>query len=209
LVKAGEASFSVEEKEGDYIFTGGARSLPGWDWLYLLQTKHEASMTKQFKPAYLKLITIENKNRMEERYVYKGDTVYKHLINNVYPKGKDSVYTVKPCSWDIINVIYILRNINLKNVKSGEIIPLLLNIDDSTNVVYGKVLGKETIKNREGKEFNCLKFSATVMYGNIVSADKPVNVWITDDDYHIPVLIELKVAVGFLKVFLYSYKLKN
>ena len=208
-IKAGEASFSVDEKDGNYLFSGGTQNLPGWDWLYLLRTTHEASMTKQFQPLYLKVITIENKKRTDEKYIYNGNTVHKHLVSNDYPQGKDTVYTVRPCSWDIINVVYIVRNLNLKNAKQGETIPLFVNLEDSTNTIYGKVLGKETIKNREGKVFNCLKFSASVIYRTIILADKPVNVWITDDDFRIPVLIEFKVAVGYVKVFLHSYKIQN
>jgi len=205
-IKAGEASFSVDEEEGNYLFSVNARSLPEWHWLYHLETKHEASMTKQFQPLYRKASTIENKNRSEEKYIYKGNMVYKHSINNAYRRGKDIVYAVKPCSWDIINAVYIARNVNLKNNREGEEIAFAVNFGDTTNTIYGKVCGKEKITNREGRVFDCLKCSASVVKGTIFAADKPVYVWITDDAFHIPVLVEFKMTVGFVKVFLYSYK---
>jgi len=205
-IKAGEAYFAVDEENGNYLFTVSAWNLPGWDWLYHVKTMHKASMTKQFKPLYLKASVAENKNRHNEEHIYKGNTVYKHSENNAYPQGKDTTYTIKPCSWDIINAVYVARNVNLKKYKRGETIPFFVNFGDSTNVIYGKVLGKERIKNREGVEFDCLKCTASVVEGTIFSSERPVYVWITDDDFRIPVLIESKISVGGIKVFLYEFQ---
>jgi len=205
-IKAGEAFFSVGECDDNYLFTVKAKNLPGWDWLYRLRTTHEAKMTKQMKPVSLKASTIENKTWSNVEYSYKGDSIYKQFANNNYPNGKDTSYIYIPCSWDIINAVYIARNVDVKNFKMGEQIPYYLNFDEKTHTIYGKVLKKERIKNREGEVFDCLKCSATVVPGTIFAENKPVYVWITDDTRQIPVLIETQISVGSVKIFLYDYK---
>ena len=205
-VKAGEASFHVGEKNGNYVFTVKAQSLPKWDWLYRLRTTHEAGMTKQLKPVFMRASTIENKTWSNVRYTYEGSHIYRYFENNKYPKGGDTFYVHTPCSWDIINAVYAARNTDLNSIPMGKQIPYYLNFDDVTHTIYGKVLKKERIKNREGKEFDCLKCSATVVPGTIFAEGKPVYVWVTDDLRRIPVLVESQISIGSIKIFLYDYK---
>ncbi len=205
-IKAGKASFSVGKSGDNYLFTVTAQNLKGWDWLYRLQTTHKGEMTKQMKPVSMKATTVENKSWNYVEFIYKKDSIHKHLVNDQYPEGKDTVYRHKPCSWDIINAVYVARNTDFKHISIGEQIPYYLNFDDSTHIIYGKILQKERIQNREGEEFDCLKCSATVAPGTIFAADKPVYVWVTDDWRRIPVLIESQISIGSIKVFLYEYK---
>ncbi len=208
-VKAGEASFNVSEYNDNYLFTVTAKNLPAWDWLYRLQTTHKAEMTKQMQPVSMKATTVENKNWDYVEFIYKGDSIHKHLINNQYPDGKDTVFPHTPCSWDIISAVYIARNTGFQHIPMGQNIPYYLNFNDSTHIIYGTVLEKERIQNREGVEFDCLKCTATVSPGTIFAAGKPVYVWITDDIRRIPVLIESQISIGSIKIFLYEYKEKN
>lgn len=206
-VKAGEASFCVSENDDNYLFTVKAKNLPGWDWLYHLETIHEAGMSKkQLKPVFLRAATIENKNWSKEEYTYKKNTVYKYFENKKYPNGKDTLYSHVPCTWDVINAVYIARNIDLRSVPMGKPIPFYLNFGDATHTIYGKVLKRERIKNREGEVFDCLKCSATVVSGTIFADGKPVYVWVTNDTRQIPVLVESQISIGSIKVFLYNYK---
>ena len=68
-----------------------------------------------------------------------------------------------------------------------------------------RYVGKETIKLRNGK-FRCLKFQPVVQQGRIFKANDDLNVWITDDANHIPVLAEAKVLVGSIKMELSSFE---
>ena len=205
-VKAGEASFIVGEEDGNYVFTVKANNLPGWDWLYRLQTNHKAAMTKELQPVFLKASIVENKNWLNEKYIYKDGNIHKHLQNDVYPDGKDTVYTYTPCSWDLINAIYMARNKNLRSIPIGEQIPFYFNYDDVTHTIYGQVLKRERIKNKEGKEFDCLKCAVAVPPGTIFAEDKLVYLWVTDCPRQIPVLVESQISIGSVKVFLYDYK---
>ena len=65
--------------------------------------------------------------------------------------------------------------------------------------------GRETIKLRNGK-YRCLKFQPIVQEGRIFETNEDLNVWITDDGNHIPVLAQAKVLVGSIKMELHKYE---
>ena len=56
---------------------------------------------------------------------------------------------------------------------------------------------------RNGK-YRCLKFQPIVQEGRIFETNEDLNVWITDDGNHIPVLAQAKVLVGSIKMELHK-----
>jgi hypothetical protein len=68
-----------------------------------------------------------------------------------------------------------------------------------------RYMGKETIKLRNGK-YRCLKFQPVVQEGPHLQGNDDLNVWITDDGNHIPVLAQAKVLVGSIKMELSGYE---
>ncbi|HQJ91114.1 MAG TPA: DUF3108 domain-containing protein, partial [Paludibacteraceae bacterium] len=84
----------------------------------------------------------------------------------------------------------------------GKSIPFHVMFNDSVYTIYGKILKEEMIENRNGREYNCLKCSATVVSGTMFEEGEPVYVWITNDERQIPILVESKISVGSVKVYL-------
>ncbi len=201
-VKAGVAKFSVAEENGNYKFTVVADNLPKWEWLYSLHSRHTASVTKDFKPLYMQASTSENGVVTKDYYRYDGDFIYK-----TYSSRKDTLVRTKviehpACSWDIINAVYVARSMDVRNRKEKSKIPFHVIFNDSVYTIYGSVLGREKIETRTGKEYDCLKCTATVVEGTMFEAGVPVYVWITNDVRQIPVLVESKIKVGSVKVYL-------
>lgn len=202
-VKAGVATFSVEEEEGNYKFTVKTDNVPAWGWLYSVHSLHEASISKDFRPIYMRSVSEENGVKAKEYYRYSADGT---TIEKTYKYGDDEekkeIFKQKECSWDIINMVYIARSYNVRGATPDETIPFSVMFNNKYHTIYGKVLGKETIKNRNGKSYSCLKCTATVASGTIFKDGEPVYVWITDDDAQIPILVESKISIGSIKVYL-------
>jgi hypothetical protein len=74
--------------------------------------------------------------------------------------------------------------------------------NDAVHRLDGRVLGREVIKAKSGKKYDCFKCSTTVGEGTIFASGEPVYVWITADSRQIPVLVESKIRVGSIKVYL-------
>ena len=53
--------------------------------------------------------------------------------------------------------------------------------------------------------FRCLRFKPMVATGNVFSQPYPMDVWVTDDKNHLPVLAKSVVIVGSVKLELISY----
>ncbi|HOI26409.1 MAG TPA: DUF3108 domain-containing protein [Paludibacteraceae bacterium] len=201
-VRAGVATFSVGEEKGNYKFTVVADNLPRWEWLYSLHSYHKAVMTKHFEPLYMESSTTENGFWSKEHYRYDGNHIYKTYMNKIEPKGGSKTLNRPNCSWDIIHAVYVARSMNVREYGVGKSIPFHVMFNDSVYTIYGKILKEEMIENRNGREYNCLKCSATVVSGTMFEEGEPVYVWITNDERQIPILVESKISVGSVKVYL-------
>jgi hypothetical protein len=78
-------------------------------------------------------------------------------------------------------------------------------MDDELWPLRMRFIGKETIKIRSGK-YRCLKFQPVVQEGRIFKGNDDLNVWITDDGNHVPVLAQAKVLVGSIKMELTDHQ---
>lgn len=201
-VKAGVANFSVGEEDGNYKFTIVADNLPKWEWLYSLHSRHTASVTKDFVPLYMSASTSENGLETKDYYKYDGDVIYKTYSTKSNPNPQTKVLQHPACSWDIINAVYVARSMNVRDYPDKSRIPFNVMFNDSVYTIYGAVLGEERIKTRTNKEYDCLKCTATVVKGTMFEAGSPVYVWITNDVRQIPIMVESKIRIGAVKVYL-------
>ncbi len=207
--KVGVATFSVSEYNNNYVFTVTAKNLPKWDWLYEVRTHHEASCTKDMKPLYMKCQVFEKGVYYEDQYVYEDKTDH-HLLkrhrimnNTTY----DTVFSMPHEVHDIINSIYVARNVDFSE-NEGKNLPFYPLFGNQVHRMLGSLIGKETITTKDGVTYNCDKYTAHVGPGTIVDKD-PVYVYLTDDGKMIPVLIEAKLSIGYVKVYLHSVKYRK
>lgn len=201
-VKAGVATFSVGEENGNYKFTVVADNLPKWEWLYSLHSRHTASVTKDFKPLYMSAATSENGVETKDFYRYDGNVIHKTYSTKSQPTEQTKTIHHPDCSWDIINAVYVARSFNVRDFPDKERIPFQVIFNDEVHTIYGAVVGEETVKTRSGKKFDCLKCSATVASGTMFEAGALVYVWITNDARQMPVMVESKIKIGAVKVYL-------
>ena len=68
------------------------------------------------------------------------------------------------------------------------------------------VHGKERVKTKAGT-FDCIIVEPMISGESIfVVKGKSLKVWLTDDEYRLPVKMEVEVFIGSVKAELYSYK---
>jgi len=69
-----------------------------------------------------------------------------------------------------------------------------------------KVLKKDTVKTSAGK-FNCIVVEPQLRgEGIFVAKGKSLKVWLTDDEYKMPVKMEVEVFIGSVSAELLEYK---
>jgi hypothetical protein len=106
---------------------------------------------------------------------------------------------------DILSALYYARTLDFSNVRIGDTFPVNFLLDDSVYVSVIKYVGRDDVMIDAGN-FHCLRFQPMVITGNVFSQPYPMDVWITDDKNHLPVLAKSGVIVGSVKMELIEYK---
>lgn len=134
---------------------------------------------------------------------------YKNNIYNMYKQNKKGnlyKYTTPFTGtevFDVLSALYYVRNpkITLQDTIYFDIVNV--NKQYPLKVI---VHGKETIKTKAGT-FNCIVVEPMISGESIfVVKGKSLKVWLTDDEYRLPVKLEVEVFIGSVKAELYSYK---
>ena len=105
--------------------------------------------------------------------------------------------------FDVLSALYYVRSpkITLQDTIYFDIVNV--NKQYPLKVI---VHGKEKIKTKAGT-FNCIVVEPMISGESIfVVKGKSLKVWLTDDEYRLPVKLEVEVFIGSVKAELYSYK---
>ncbi|MDN5215614.1 DUF3108 domain-containing protein [Fulvivirgaceae bacterium BMA12] len=215
-VNAGEAIFKVEEKKigGQPVFHFHAygTSLKKWDWIYRVRDTYESFLDMEYlRPVRFKRNTSEGKYKANNAYEfdYEKGKVYTATQNSDKPLSKDTI-RLQRCTFDVLSMIYQARNIDYRQYKKDDKIPISLIIDGEIYNLYIRYLGEELLKTRDKKKYKCIKFKPMLVEGTMFSAGENMTVWVTNDQNRIPLLIEAKVLVGSVKAYLSNtHGLKN
>lgn len=121
-----------------------------------------------------------------------------------YPlkKGEPEV-EVPPCVLDVFAAIFYVR---LLPLEIGQDVVFDNHDNKKTYPLVVKVLKKELIKVEAGV-FQCIKVQPLLRTPGLFEHKGDLWVWLTDDEYHMPVLMKSKVAVGSVNAELAEYTL--
>lgn len=112
-------------------------------------------------------------------------------------------------SFDVMTMVYKARNINFSQCQVGDKIPISMIINAQVYNLYIRYLGRETITTKHGQTYQCQKFSPLLVEGTIFAGGEDMTVWVTDDEWHVPVVVEAKILIGSVKAILDKYENKK
>lgn len=197
LIVAGIGTMSVD-KEFDYknrevqrVFFE-AKSTPSFSWIYKVQNQYISYLDKYgiYPWKYIQ------KTR-EGSYKRDIEVEFDQVRGLAFEKSKQ--YSIPPYTHDIISAFFYFRNLDLKSAKAGDIIKL-------SNYSKGKVFpldviirGWQRISVPAGT-FNCVVLEPLVKAGGLFKNEGTLMVWLTNDEFKIPVKVETKVLIGSINV---------
>lgn len=201
-VNAGSASFTTSMGKVNnkvvYHVTGEGHTNSKYDWIYRVRDVYETFFdTATLKP--LKFI----RNVNEGGYIKKENVTFNHQSNTA--TSEKGTYNVPNCVQDVLSSVYYARNINFDNYKPNDKIPFSMFLDNEVYNLYLRYLGKEVVKTRYGK-FKAVHFKPLLVKGTIFEGGEKMEVWVSDDQNHIPLRIESPIIVGSIKVDMMGYK---
>lgn len=150
----------------------------------------------------------------------EGDRYYVDEIWYTYPKGnchlrqhriendgthkwKESEY--KDCIYDMMSIFLRARNFDASKFKKGQNIPLPISDAKHLSNSWIKYQGKEKFKVEGSNEkFRCLVFSFIEREDG--KNKEIIRFYVTDDNNHIPVRLDMFLRFGTAKAFLRGYR---
>ncbi len=205
IIEAGVATLGitdeVKEIAGRKTFhvIGLGESRGAFDFFYKVRDRYETYIDEKSIVPWIFLRHVnEGGYKIEQSYVFNH-------FNEKVSVGEGQTYPIEPNMQDMLSAFYAARDLDLGNAKPGETYAINCFMDKEVWPLKVKFIGRETITTDLGT-FKCLKYRPIVQQGRVFKHEEDVNIWITDDKNHIPILGQADVLVGSIKAELKSYK---
>lgn len=211
-VDAGEVIFKTdtiwEGNQHVYFFDSYGESYKFYDWFYKVRDRFQSVVASDnFQPVWFTRNTREGGYVVNNRYDYFWDQniVISQTENSEKELSVDTL-DLRPCTFDVLSAIYYARSFDFEILELGQKVPIHFVIDGEFHELYIRYLGREIKKNRDGKSYDCIKFSAMLVEGTIFKGGEDMVVWVTADENKVPIMVEAKILIGSVKAYLKGYE---
>lgn len=203
---AGEAILTVGKWEDKYAgktkdvyrITGIGNSKGMFNWFYKVRDKFETFTDKNTLLPYAFIRkTREGKYEQDDIVIFDRDE-NEAITNSV------EVTAIPDNVHDIVSAFYYMRTLNLEDFDIDSMYFINFFLDDSVYISAVKYMGKSEIDTKWGS-IRCLKIAPMMASGEVFAEKYPMFIWISDDENHIPILVESEVIVGSVKMELMEF----
>ncbi|MDP1800658.1 MAG: DUF3108 domain-containing protein [Bacteroidota bacterium] len=182
-----------------YHIVGSGYTIGSTDWFFKVRDRYETYMDKDAMLPWLFVRRVD-----EGGYKFSQDYAFNHYTKKV-DIGNNEKFDIPAGIQDMVSAFYSARNMDLSNAKAGDLFSITCFVDKEIWPLKIKFIGKETIDTDIGK-FRCLKFRPIVQKGRVFKKEEDLNVWISDDDNHLPMRVKADVLIGSIKMDITSAK---
>lgn len=202
-VKAGRVEFTLTETK-EYpdaqILNVVGYSLPSWDWVFNIRdTLTSVHHAKTFMP--YEFSRKAHEGNYHKTFDYKFNYKDSLIIGDIHRIGKfrrtDTV-KMKPLTYDMLSVAWMARELDFESFQKNDIIPIKILIDSKIYDLYIRYLGTSRIK-ADGVKEECYVFSPLLVEGDVFKGGESMKIWVSRDEYRIPIMVESKILVGSVK----------
>lgn len=202
-VKAGKVEFSSGNSKkypGAHHLKAVGYSLPSWDWVFTIRDTLES----HFNPATFMPYEFSRKahegtyhKTFDYKFNYK-DGVVNGDINRIGRYIKKDTVKLLPDTYDMLSVAWKARELDFDKFQVNELIPIKILIDSKIHDLHIRYLGVEKIK-IEGTKQECYVFSPLLLEGEVFKGGENMKIWVSKDEYRLPMMVEAKILVGSVK----------
>ncbi len=158
------------------------------------------------------LLPIKTELRKKEGRYRKEESVYFDQDSNtakIYSKQndpKDKTIHIPANTVDLIGGYYYLRNKVLSDLKIGQKLSAKILVEGTIYEVWFIVKDFESIETKFGNK-KCIRTSLVLPKNNLFEDKDAIRLWISQDEYQIPIKMEVSLKLGFLGIDLEEYKI--
>ena len=210
-VKAGTASmYTVQSKKqgkDSYISSLVTRSSARVDKMFMMRDTIMCYSTTNMAPTYYRKAAREGKRYYIDEIFYSYPKDKCHIRQHEITTSGEHLWhqnTYDHCVYDMLNIFQRARSFDPANWKKGHAVSF--DIATGSHLIPSKLLfrGKTTVKADNGHKYRCLQLS--FMEYEDKKWSRIVDFYITDDQNHIPVRLDMFLRFGSAKAFLSGIK---
>lgn len=205
-LKAGQVDFSLSASEkypGAQRLQAIGYSLPSWDWMFTVRdtlVSHHDPHT--FMPYEFARVAHEGNYHKTYDYIFNyQDSLIIGDVHRIGKYRKTDTVKLEPNTYDMLSVAWQARELDFDNYKVNDSIPIKILIDSKIYPLYVRYLGIEKIK-AGGKKQECYVFAPLLVKGKVFKGGEDMRIWVSKDEYRIPVMVEAKILVGSVKAII-------
>ncbi len=211
-IKAGTASLDIQKStyEGKSAYRANliTRGSKRTDKFFMMRDTLTSYITTDLIPLYYRKGALEGKRFYidEARYTYPNGKIHvsQRYVNNE-GKVKTNEYNDTECVFDMVSMMMRARSFDPADYRDGQKIKFRMadgcKIKEATIIFRGR---KKFKMESTGITYQCLVFSFVEYKGK--KEKEVVTFYITDDQNHMPVRLDLYLRFGTAKAFLSSHK---
>lgn len=208
-LSAGEVTFTVNDTGESYHIAARGRTYSSYEWFFKVRDNYSSYLDKEtlLPSMHIKDVQEGGYTRYDRTTFDQknGKAVSMRGANRKDLTRKD--IKLESCMHDLISIVYYARNIDYKELRPQQEIPIKILMDQEIYPLRIKYLGAENETKIKGVgKFNTQKFSPQLIAGDVFKEGDEMTIYVSDDKNKIPVLIESPVSVGSVKAVLSSYE---
>lgn len=207
MPKAGTASFQMKnssfESKNAWNYNLTFRTNGFAERVYKMRDTLECYFSPDLKLLYSSKRTNEKKYYLIENisfsYQGKNTTSRSHRYDLNRTKF-NTVHVSTGCVFDVMGAALYLRSIDWNKIKTGDEFPVKVAIGrDIVNVSF-RYTGQEIIERNENLKYSTRHFWVDIYDDAFEVSKEAAEVWIGDDENHIPVKVRAKLKIGAVEV---------
>lgn len=208
-LSAGEVTFEVNETQNEYRISAVGKTYPSYEWFFKVRDYYFSYIDKdEFLPHTFIRDVEEGSYKLYDKIKFdQAAGTGTSLRGKTKEEAKLKEFSMDNCMHDMLSIIYKMRNLDYDGLPENASIPVKIFLDMETYPLDIKLNGKEANKKIKGQgRFNTVKVSPELIAGNVFEEGQSMNIWVSDDQNRIPLIIESPVSVGSIKVVLKDYE---
>ena len=205
---AGESKATLKEKNNQLIASVVGKTYESYDWFYKIRDYYETTLDKNtLLPTTCLRSVKEGKYTLYDKVDFdQKNRVVKSLRGKKKEIATKREYNVDDCMHDLVSMIYYFRNIDFKKNGKGKKYPMKIFIDRKVWNLELKYEGRENVSIKGKGKYKALKLSTKMTEGDLFDEDSYITLWVSDDKNKVPLLVNLELTIGSIKVVLKDYK---
>jgi len=204
IINAGEASLSIGKDEkkiaghNHFEVNVSGKSYSFFDPFYKVRDKYQSYIDE--KTMYP---TVFVRDVQEGNFAKKENYIFVRSKNEVISGSK--TFTVDPDMHDLVSTFYYIRCIDFSKQKPGTNFEFATFFDEKVMHTGIRYTGKEIISTKFGK-MRCYVFKPILVKGRVFKNQDDMLLYVSEDRNQIPVRIQSKIYLDYVKADLESYK---